>query len=255
MGRAIVGVLGVLFGLIASFFGAATLLDAGGEERRTVRPLPTLGDPLALDVHSGDVTVRTGAGPARVAIEERRGLLGGPEVRVERREDGTLSVDAACAWFLLNGCPAQAELTVPERTAVRLETGSGDVTVAGLRGDTWVATGSGSVTLTDVEADRLRARTGSGDVRAVGAAAADVVLDTGSGTIDVALTRPPRSVEVETGSGDLTLTVPDASYRVEAETGSGDEDVQVRQDPNAPRRLRLETGSGDLAVRAVPDGR
>jgi hypothetical protein len=260
-----------LVGLVLVAQGAFVLLDLlSREERTTERTLSGVRD-LVVDSDSGEVVVRAGDGPARLRTELTRGLFGG-EAQVSTT-GGRVRVSTDCPAFGSVTCSARHELRVPPGTAVRVRTGSGDVTVAGVRGGVTARTGSGTIDLERVDGG-VTARTGSGDVTIRGAGDTTVRAQTGSGTIDATRVRgetiaaqtgsgdvrlqvvaPPSTLTARTGSGDVELTVPDVAYAVDARTGSGDEDIAVDRDDDAAHELDLETGSGDLIVSRGPPPR
>lgn len=171
------------------------------------------------------------------------------------------------------------------RGDTRIDTGSGSVVANSIRGSLDVDTGSGKVEVADVEGDVIRIDSGSGGVTVDGARsrrldidtgsgsvqtsdieADNTVIDTGSGSVTLDLVRLSGGTHaIDTGSGGVTVKLPaDASVRIHAETGSGGIDLDV---PNAKLRrmsrdeidleigegqasLQIETGSGGVKIRS-----
>lgn len=214
-----------------------------------------LGDgPLRLDTDSGDVEVVAGSGPPRLEVRAVGGLFGDGQVDVDRGPGGSVSVDAGCGFpSLAFSCESSLRAVVAPGTRVEVSTGSGEVTVTGVRGGVIAESGSGDVALRGVGGERVSVDTGSGEITGTGIAADALRAETGSGDLDLTLSRAPRSAVLDTGSGEVALSVPDVGYRVAVDTGSGDERIDVRQDPAATRRIDVETGSGDVSV--LPVGR
>jgi Putative adhesin len=235
----------------AAVYGALVLLDLlARHDVRTTQALrmPAKGA-LQLDTGSGDVTIEAGSGPPRVEAVTRRGLFGSPAVRVVRGAHGRIAVDAPCRFpSSVLSCSTTLRVVVPPGTAVRATSGSGNVTVRGLRGDLVAGTASGDIELEGVGGGTVRADTGSGSITATAVTGRRLQAKTGSGDIDVSATSAPDDAVMQTGSGDVSLTVPDEVYDVRADTGSGDKQVGVRTDPASPRHLQVRTGSGDLKV-------
>lgn len=130
-----------------------------------------------------------------------------------------------------------------------VRTGSGEVDVAAVDGDTDVTTGSGDLVLGEVTG-RARLRTGSGTIRLT-AVGGPTEIKAGSG--DVALGRVSGDLGVRTGSGEVRID--DAqSGRFDLTTGSGE--LRVAVHPGVRAELDLTSGSGrarsDLAVNAAP---
>ncbi len=139
------------------------------------------------------------------------------------------------------GVSVDYTIEAPPDTQVRLQNGSGDLTVAGLAGPVDAATGSGNVTLNQISGD-VRATAGSGDVH-LGGIKGTAEITTGSG--DVGIASVGGRVRVTSGSGDITLTAPGAAVVVR--NGSGD--IRVS---GASSDVTIHSGSGDLAVSGSP---
>ena len=153
------------------------------------------------------------------------------------------------------------------RGTLKIDTGSGTGHVTGMTGDLLdVDTGSGDVDVTDVQVDRFRfdtgsgnvvarnvtarrgvADTGSGDVElafATGAVVEDLLLDTGSGRVSLALLASPNvRVSIDTGSGETTVQRAGAMYE------RRDSDGAVLRFGEGRGRIRIDTGSGDVTIR------
>ncbi len=131
------------------------------------------------------------------------------------------------------------EITVPENTAVRAHTGSGDQNVEGLKGNVDLESGSGDMKLARLTGD-MHFQTGSGNVTGrelagpvrAKAGSGDIVVDeTGAG-----------DVEMRTGSGNITVKGINGGFHAEA--GSGDIRGQ-----GSPRNLwSVRTGSGNVTL-------
>jgi lia operon protein LiaG len=73
-----------------------------------------------------------------------------------------------------------------------------------------------------------------------------VVLDTGSGSVDLELLTDIDRLEVDTGSGSVTIRAPeDLGASVEIETGSGGIDLDFPLEVRSVRRDRVEGRIGD----------
>jgi len=134
------------------------------------------------------------------------------------------------------------ELTVPPDTSVTFKTGSGDLSVEGIRGAVDFTSGSGDMRLKSVQGS-VRAHTSSGDVS---------LEEMGKG-----------GIEVETQSGDVAIKLASESgYDLSAHTSSGDFSIgpefalEAGDTKNEVRGkirgggtpLHLRTSSGDIRV-------
>lgn len=169
---------------------------------------------------------------------------GSDDVEVEQDGDQITILDRTSRTiFGFGGDSLLVEATVPTSSQLRAKTGSADVEASGRLAAAWLQTGSGQMSVDEVDGP-LDASTGSGDVdvRRVGGAAR---FKTGSGEITVGKAEGPTSVS--SGSGDVA--VKHAAGPVSVKTGSGD--VRVEE---AEGDVALSTGSGDLVVGRIARG-
>jgi DUF4097 and DUF4098 domain-containing protein YvlB len=106
---------------------------------------------------------------------------------------------------------------------VKLETGSGDITISDLKtDDIKLHSGSGEITLKDtVCTDKMSIDTGSGDITLDSCDAFDMEFKTGSGDITGTILSA-KTFETRTGSGDVTIPEDGNGGKCYAKTGSGD---------------------------------
>ena len=152
-------------------------------------------------------------------------------------------------------------VVVPTHSELSAKTGSADVHAAGVWGTTQIKSGSGEVSVEQIDAPAL-IETGSGDIRAelicgeakfksgsgdvrVRRADGPALVSTGSGDVEVALAAGP--VVVKTGSGDLRVASADGD--VSMSTGSGDAVIERLN----RGRFTVRGASGDVAV-GIPAG-
>jgi len=206
-------------------------------DRRT-GSMPTLFVDLRITVPAGaELALRNGVGPVR------GGDLSGDLVV------DTASGDVVIASFsgdlLVDTGSGDVDLG-PVDGALNVGTGSGDVDVARLAGEGLVDTGSGEIRIRAVDSRRLLLDTGSGGIEVLGGRAEAVEADTGSGDIRI------ENVEVvrfkgDTGSGDVDLRGSLArAVEIVIDTGSGD--AVIHGGPEASFVLTTDLGSGDLTV-------
>jgi len=166
---------------------------------------------LKVETGSGNVDLRTAAGDVKLATGSGDITASGIDGAVLKLETGSGSVT----------------LTDGKASTVHVETGSGDIEATSTSGDELsFETGSGSVDVALVTTFRsLRIETGSGDVtvKVPPTLGAEVDLDTGSGEIDLGgLTLQVRRISHD----HVTGTLGDGKGRVSVETGSGNVHLQ-----------------------------
>jgi hypothetical protein len=160
------------------------------------------------------------------------------------------------------------EVTVPTRTACKINTGSAPITIKGVCGGADVTTGSGDITLDTIDGD-LRLRTGSADA-AIESVTGDANTRTGSG--DVQFGETGGSVHSGFGSGNLQIGVARGSVRSRAgsgdlridavfgdvDLGAGSGTITLGLPAGVSARLDVTSGSGrvhsDLPIEDQPVG-
>jgi len=210
--------------------------------------------PVDLEVlsRSGDITIHNG-GAGSVSIHGKihvgNSWLGSDrKVDVQeiqnnppiRQTGNSIHID----YVNTNNVSIDYEITVPENTAVRAHTGSGNQNVEGLKGNIDLETGSGDVRLARLTGE-MHFQTGSGNIRGhdlSGPARAKA----GSGDIEIEETGA-GDVEIRTGSGNITVKGINRGFHAEA--GSGDIRAQ-----GSPKNLwSVRTGSGNVDLQVPSD--
>jgi lia operon protein LiaG len=143
------------------------------------------------------------------------------------------------------------------------DTGSGDVTVARLKGTKLrIDAGSGEFTGSDINVRDLDLDLGSGGARLSNVRAGGIKLDSGSGNVDLDLRSDVDDVLIDSGSGDVTIHIPDAlGAELDIDTGSGGVDSEIpitlthrSKDHLTGRigdgrgRIRIDSGSGEVRL-------
>jgi Putative adhesin len=246
---------------------------------------------LEVSTGSGDIAIRPGeAGTVRISgkiqahdngddgnAEKKVRYLeqnppieqDGNHIRIGRLEDREMTHNISIDY----------EIEVPADTQATSTTGSGDVSVEGIRGpvratsgsgdmklhslqsDVTLKTGSGDVSLEEVSGGRvevqagsgdvklrdlrctMQVRTGSGDISAEGELTGDWSLQAGSGGISVQLTSETGfDLDAHTSSGEIHTGLP---ITVEGSVGHGELRGKVK---GGGARLELRTGSGDITI-------
>lgn len=226
--------------------------------------------PAQLEIATGSWDVHVHSGPAgEVTVSGKihvsnRWLNGGKKDDVQRLESNPPIRQAGNTIHIerenINNVWIDYDVTVPADTSVRSNTGSGDVTIEGLRADVDLESGSGDLRLDnirgsvhthsgsgDVEARQISgpftAQATSGDVRLSEMAKADVEVRTSSGNIHV--TGVTGGLQAQAGSGDLTIDgTPAGAW--DLHTGSGD--IRLHVPGDAAFNLDVNTSSGNLNV-------
>ena len=209
-------------------------------------------------VVKGSVRVRTGSNVPSNAAELARQLAANPPIV---QAGDVVTVGKITDEATRRAVSVSYQITVPAATAVQANSGSGSVSVSGVRGAVEANSGSGNVTANSIGGD-VDLRSGSGDIALQGGSKA-ATLSTGSGSIGVN-GKPTGDWRVTAASGDVTIALPaEQGFTLDASTSSGSFDiaspmaVQGRIDRRRVQgtvrgggpTLRVSTASGDIAVR------
>jgi DUF4097 and DUF4098 domain-containing protein YvlB len=208
---------------------------------------------------SGRVTITGGAGDdVRIQATKRvwgatadgaKALL--PEVEIEVTER-TGAVDVRTVFPRPRALDAEVEftITVPAGASVSVRTGSGDVTVTGVKGELRAEAVSGGIMASGV--GQVRAlRTLSGAVQLDNAESADLTVSTLSGPVTIRQLKA-RSADLRSVGGDLLMTDTD-SDRVTAQSLTGRVEFTGRLARTG--RYTLQSQSGDVRLTPLgPDG-
>jgi DUF4097 and DUF4098 domain-containing protein YvlB len=204
--------------------GSVTLTGSGGNDVR-VEAVKRVWD-------RSDAAARAALSDVHIEVTERRGAVdirsdvGRPDV-VDAEVDFTIAV------------PAGANVSV--------RTGSGDVTVTGIRGELRAEAVAGSIKATSVGQVRML-RTLGGAIMLENADSSDVTVSTLGGAVTIRQLKA-RSADLRTVSGDLIVTDSEAE-RLIAQSLSGRLELTGRLAPAG--RYSLQSQSGD--VRFTPLG-
>ncbi len=210
--------------------------------------------PVDLEVltRSGDITVHNGsAGTVLIHAKIQSGnswfggdhkaeaqeLQNNPPIR---QNGNSIRID----YVNINNISVDYEITVPENTAIRTHTGSGDQTIEGLKGNVDLESGSGDLRLARL-AGEMRFQTGSGNVRGH-ELAGPAKAKAGSGDIEIDEVGS-GDVDIRTGSGNITVNGINGGFHAEA--GSGD--IHGKGQPKSMWSVR--TGSGNIHLNVPSD--
>jgi DUF4097 and DUF4098 domain-containing protein YvlB len=207
---------------------------------------------LEVLTRSGDITVRNGAAGTvsiHAKIQTGNTWFGGDhKAEVEelqknppiRQSGNSIRID----YVNLHNISIDYEIVVPENTAIRAHTGSGDQTVEGLKGNVDLESGSGDLRLARLTGD-MRFQTGSGNVRGR-ELAGPAKIKAGSGDIEIEETAP-GDVDIRTGSGNITAKGINGGFHAEA--GSGD----IHGNGSPKNMWSVRTGSGNVNLNVPSD--
>ena len=239
----------VVLGLIILFTAVLSFARVEGHFDRTL----TVSGAVSLDLTtgSGQVMVKTGDS-SRVVIhatvrsssdwfegnEESavRGVESNPPIV---QSGNSIRIGYNLSDDAKRHVSVSYEITLPADTTLQVNTGSGEISVEGVRAAAKLHTGSGDIRASDL-GPQSRLETGSGSIRA-DSVAAPCFASTGSGSIQADFTGS-GDVDVHTGSGGIRVRGVSGGLR--ARSGSG----ELTVDGNVKGPWQLHTGSGSIRL-------
>jgi DUF4097 and DUF4098 domain-containing protein YvlB len=242
--RAVSTVIFILATSLAGFASVAGTFDRSFQ----------VNGPVDLEVltRSGDIAVRNGAAGTvsiHAKIHSSNSWLGGDhKAEVQelqnnppiRQNGNSIRID----YVHFSNISVDYEITVPENTAIRTHTGSGDQTVEGLKGNVDLESGSGDLKLARLTGE-MRFQTGSGNVRGH-ELSGPAKVKAGSGDIEIE-EMGAGDMDIRTGSGNVTVKGINGGFRAEA--GSGN--IHGKGSPKNMWSVR--TGSGNVTLHVPSD--
>jgi len=241
---------------IASFaaFGALRAhADTQGHFDRTL----SVSGPVDMEVQtgSGDIVVRPGSsGQVQVhgTIHAGWHVGGDIEQRVHDLETNppieqngnTIRIGHVEDHERMRNISISYEIVVPAETRLRASSGSGNVRAEGINGPADANSGSGNITLANIAAE-THGRSGSGDI-SLSSIRGAAKASTGSGSIRA--TGIAGGFTGSSGSGDVRVEQT-AAGDTEISTGSGSVEAH-----GVKGALRASTGSGNIVAQGQPTG-
>lgn len=192
---------------------------------------------ISLSTSSGDISVVKSTG-TQVKLTVRHSYDQNAFTPVIEEQGGVLVLKEEFSRGSHAGNSAWS-LAVPDKTKLKISSGSGDFNVEGINSDVNSNLGSGRVEITDVTG-KLGFNNGSGDFQLINCKG-DVSLNTGSGEISVR--GGTGTFNLNAGSGDIKLN--EVAGTFDANTGSGDLEAESLALKGA---ARFNSGSGDAIV-------
>lgn len=232
-------------------------LDGQGVVVREEKRFDVTGDlDLTLGTFDGSIRVRAWDRNEVLVEIERRGQSQeeAEALEVQTTQEGNrIRVDARSprvereGFHLGNFASPSVSLivSVPQKLALRAETGDGSIAVERLSGRIQLKTGDGSIRAESIAGD-LTVNTGDGSVSLTGGSGR-AVLDTGDGSI--AARGRYDSLQVSTGDGSVSVEAEQGSVMTEdwnLTTGDGSIAFNIPTGFNA----EIDAESGDGSVRA-----
>ncbi|WP_208876463.1 DUF4097 family beta strand repeat-containing protein [Streptomyces armeniacus] len=188
---------------------------------------------VSVDTDGGDIDIVAGDPESdTVRVQERYEYSHSKPETQHSVRDGRLLLSADdCGGKNGGTCDVSYEIRVPPKTAVKVDTGGGTVTVRGTSG-------------------RVDALSEGGDIRIEESAARRVSAHTEGGEISTRFTGAPDSVDVTSAGGSIDVRLPGGPYAVDATTKGGERKVSVPSDGDAGQVVKAHTEGGDVTVRS-----
>lgn len=213
---------------------------------------------IRLSTASGDIALKKGSG-SDVNVSLKHSYDNDEFEPVFEESAGRLTIEERFDRGSHHGS-ANWTLEIPDNLDVKVNTGSGNITVDGLNIELRSNTGSGDVIITSVKGD-LDFNTGSGDIE-IEKADGEIRLNTGSGQIranggtgvysfnagsgNIKLESLNGDLKVNTGSGNITAKAITVNGSSSFNTGSGSATVTLAGPLN--HNISVNSGSGNSTL-------
>ncbi len=221
-----------------------------------------------FEFHSNDAGVDITARPGNTIegyVETKGYRISDDDVKVTERQNGdrvTLEVHVAPHHFQIGMYMLKVVVSLPENTVLRVNTSDGHIRVDGVKAETRLQSGDGSVEATHFDGT-LWAHTGDGHIRAQGRFD-NLDLSTGDGHIELDVyggSKLAGSWEIHTHDGSVRASIPtDLAADMDVDTGDGhiDSDIPITVQGSLSRDhlrgtmngggplFRIHTGDGSI---------
>lgn len=229
------------------------------EESKTLRVDAT--KPLTLKVldDAGDITV-TGANVKTVEVKIVKTAYDSSQARADAEVKGikytieqngetiTLKYEIPKSMNFSNNInTVDFIVTVPNEVTVNINSSSGEVSVAGTKGNVDIKNSFGDITLEDIEG-ALTVHTNSGKVNATSIVASDENINLGSDFGDVTLKKAgAKDIILDSNSGKITLSEVRATGELTTNTDFGNTEFEN----GSAASLHTETNSGKVSLSKI----
>jgi hypothetical protein len=237
-----------LSAVLIGYIGLSIVANIGTASFPVSYAIPASARTLTVTLDGGDINVRQAAsGHGSVTGVVHYGLV---RPRVTESGGAAAAFGLHCANVAgVSNCGVNVTASVPGRMPVSVTTGGGNITAAGLTGDTSLNTSGGSVTAAGV-AGPVTISSGGGNLQATGVTASQVRAQTAGGDVEIVFTAVPRNVKVNTGGGNITVILPHGPthYDVIANSGGGTVSYPVPLDSSSPNVINASTSGGNISI-------
>ncbi|MFB9201725.1 DUF4097 family beta strand repeat-containing protein [Nonomuraea spiralis] len=234
-----------LFVILAAFLaiaGCSVRFDT--EEVPAVQTFPFTGNQLKITSSLGGLRVLPGTSPA---VEVERWTRGKASASPSwSLRDGVLRLSAECT-LVFGDCGARYHVKVP--SGVRLVIDSPDgVILDGLTQDVDVS--SGDRIQVKNASGKLRLLSDSGGIEGDGLKSPSVRGRTLDGSISLAFTAPPTTLDLKSREGGVTARVPKESYQVTVKSADGSSHSDIESTKSSNRTILVRSTYGNVRVLA-----
>jgi hypothetical protein len=196
----------------------------------------TITDPvtsLTIDNPVGSTQIEA-TDATTISVTEQLRYTDNPPQTSHVISGGQLTLSYTCPSGVINVgidvCSVTYVVKVPRRLAVQIDGEVGAVTLTGLAGQLTLTSSTGSINATGLTSPAVTARASAG-------------------TINLAFTTPPTTVDAQTQVGSVTVRLPaNTAYAVDASSQVGTVGVTVQQDAGSAHRIKAHSQVGSVTV-------
>ncbi|MDI3419886.1 DUF4097 family beta strand repeat-containing protein [Streptomyces luteolus] len=222
--------------------------SAGSDDEPERRSFPLQGRTLTVDSDDSALDV-VAADEEQVRVTrwfDGRTVLGESPEATWRMDGDTLQLRVKCDGFV-SDCSARHRIEVPRDAGVHVVNKDGRVTADGFRTAVRIRSDDGRVTVKD-SSGPLELISADGAVEALGIRSARVDARSQDGKVRLALAEVPDRVEAHSRDGAVSVDLPDGAYKVAASSDDGSVDVGVDRDDQSAHVVEAHSEDGSVSV-------
>ncbi|HKR49232.1 MAG TPA: DUF4097 family beta strand repeat-containing protein [Pseudonocardiaceae bacterium] len=203
-----------------------------GSEASSTQNTYTITEPvtsLMVDNPVGSTRIE-GTDDTTVSVTEQLTYSGDPPQTSHPITGGRLTLSYTCPSEVIDTCSVSYVVKVPRRIALEIDDKVGATTLTGLAGQLTLTSSTGRIDATELTSSTVTARASAG-------------------TITLAFTSAPTSVDAQTQVGSVTVQLPaGTAYAVDAGSQVGTVEVTVARDPGSAHRVTARSQVGAVTV-------
>jgi len=211
----------------------------------------------AHDIHS--IFIKSGSGNIKIGASQdekihiallKRQFDDNCKLLIEKANKVLIIKSTNKSWLKSSNCEVDFGLKIPKAINLDLKSGSGDLSIADIKGKLKFSLGSGDVTI-NADISNIDGQTDSGSIYIKGLTG-DANLQSGSGDINLVYHSLPDAgkINIKTASGDAELCLPSQSkVLTDLRTSNGHISNAFKDSKHPDFKISIQSGSGSVTLK------